>query len=56
LANSLVGAHSSEADIAAITVGHDTYLFWDAAGAGGVIDSAVKVDGVQGGFTLADFV
>ena len=55
LANSLVGAHPGEADVAAVTVGNDTYLFWDAAGQGGVIDSAVKVDHVHDAFTLADF-
>ena len=55
LANSLVGAHAGEADVAAVTVGNDTYLFWDAVGQGGVIDSAVKIDGVHDSFTLADF-
>jgi Ca2+-binding RTX toxin-like protein len=55
LANSLVGAHPGEADVAAVTVGNDTYLFWDAAGQGGVIDSAVKIDHVHDSFTLADF-
>lgn len=55
LANSLVGAHPGDADVAAITVGNDTYLFWDAAGQGGVIDSAVKIDHVHDSFTLADF-
>jgi len=55
LANSLVGAHPGEADVAAVTVGNDTYLFWDAAGQGGVIDSAVKIDHVHDTFTLADF-
>jgi len=56
LANSLVSSHAGEADVAAVTVGGDTYLFWDAAGPGGAVDSAVKVDHLQGGFTLADFV
>ena len=55
LANSLVGAHAGEADVAAVAVGNDTYLFWDAAGQGGVIDSAVKIDQVHDTFTLADF-
>ena len=55
LATSLTSAHAGEADVAAVTVGGDTYLFWDGTGAGGAIDSAVKVDHVQGGFTLADF-
>ena len=55
LANSLVGAHPGEADVAAVTVGNDTYLFWDAVGQGGVIDSAIKVDHVHDAFTLADF-
>jgi len=55
LANSLLGAHASSADVAAVTVGNDTYLFWDAAGPGGVADSAVKIDHVHDTFTLADF-
>jgi Ca2+-binding RTX toxin-like protein len=55
LANSLVGAHSGDADVAAVTVGNDTYLFWDAAGQGGTIDSAVKIDHVHDTFTLSDF-
>lgn len=55
LANSLLGTHASQADVAAITVGSDTYLFWDAAGPGGVADSAVKIDHVHDTFTLSDF-
>jgi len=56
LAKSLMGAHPGDADVAAVTVGNDTYLFWDAAGRGGVADSAVKIDHVHDTFTLADFV
>jgi len=55
LANSLVGAHPGEADIAAITVGNDTFLFWDSGGQGGAVDSAVKIDHLHDMFTLADF-
>jgi len=56
LAKSLVGAHPGEADVASVAVGNDTYLFWDASGQGGAIDSAVKIDHVHDTFTLADFL
>ena len=56
LANSLLGAHPGEADVATITVGNDTYLFWDGDGQGAAVDSAVKIDHVHDSFTLADFV
>jgi len=54
LAKSLVSAHPGEADVAAIAVGNDTFLFWNS-GVQGTIDSAVKVDHVHDSFTLADF-
>ncbi|MBW8744110.1 MAG: hypothetical protein JF628_07155 [Sphingomonas sp.] len=55
LAKSLVSAHSGEADVAAVAVGNDTYLFWSSGGQGGSIDSAVKIDHVHDTFTMSDF-
>ena len=43
--------------VAAVTVGSDTYLFWDADGTGGAPDSAIKVDHVNAvSFSVADFI
>jgi Ca2+-binding RTX toxin-like protein len=50
-------AHAGQGDVAAVTVGSDTYMFWDSTGHGGAIDSAIKVDHVQDNvFSTADFV
>jgi Ca2+-binding RTX toxin-like protein len=49
-------AHAGEADVAAVTVGNDTYMFWDSTGHGGAIDSAMMLDRVKATiFTTADF-
>jgi len=54
-AQTLLTGHGT--DIAAITVGSDTYLFYDDTGLTGTIDSAIKIVGVtDGAFTHADFV
>jgi Ca2+-binding RTX toxin-like protein len=56
-ASQLLQAHAGEGDVAAVTVGKDTYMFWDSTGHGGAIDSAVHVDQVKGTtLTLSDFV
>jgi Ca2+-binding RTX toxin-like protein len=56
-ANQALQAHAGQADVAAVTVGHDTYLFWDASGQGGTIDSAVHVDHkLATSFSTADFI
>jgi serralysin len=50
-------AHAGQADVATVTVGNETYMFWDSTGHGGAIDSAVKLDGVQAStLTVADFL
>ncbi|HMI18772.1 MAG TPA: calcium-binding protein, partial [Sphingomonas sp.] len=50
-------AHAGQGDVAAVTVGSDTYMFWDSTGHGGAVDSAVKVDHVHDTiFSTADFV
>ena len=44
------------ADVAAVTVGSDTYLFYDDHGAGGTIDAAIKLDHIAAsGLHLTDF-
>jgi len=56
-ASQLLQAHAGEGDVAAVTVGKDTYMFWDSTGHGSEIDSALHVDQVKGTtLTLADFV
>ncbi len=56
-ANKLIGSHSGEQDVAAITVGDDTYLFWDSTGNNSSANCAIKVDHVGAGtLALADFV
>jgi len=45
LAASLLAAHPGMADVAAISVGADTVLFYQASGAGGAPDSAITLDG-----------
>ena len=57
-ANTVLQAHPGEADVAAVAVGSDTYLFYNAGGAGGAADSAIKLDGVTAStLTIAvDFV
>jgi Ca2+-binding RTX toxin-like protein len=53
----LLQAHAGQADVAAVTVGNDTFLFWDSTGHGGAIDSAVFVEHVKATvLTTADFV
>jgi serralysin len=57
VAEQLLQVHAGQADVAAVSVGSDTYLFYDASGVGGTIDSAIKVDGIHAtAFTAADFV
>jgi len=56
-ATQLLQAHAGQADVAAVTVGTETYMFWDSTGHGGAIDSALHVDQVKGTtLTLTDFV
>jgi len=56
-AANLLQLHAGEKDVVAVGVGNDIYLFYDSTGAGGTIDSAIKLDGVQGGtIGTADFV
>ncbi|HMI18983.1 MAG TPA: calcium-binding protein, partial [Sphingomonas sp.] len=56
-ADQLLQLHAGQADVAAVTVGSDTYLFYDSNGVGGAVDSAIKVDGIHAtAFTAADFV
>ena len=56
-ATQLLQAHTGQADVATVTVGNDTYMFWDSTGHGGAIDSALHVDHVKASvFTLTDFV
>jgi serralysin len=44
LASSLLAVHPGMADVAAISVGADTILFYQASGAGGAPDSAITLD------------
>ena len=44
LASSLLAAHLGLADVAAISVGTDTILFYQASGMGGAPDSAIALD------------
>lgn len=54
-AQTLLTGHGS--DVAAITVGSDTYLFFDDTHLTGTINSAIKIVGVtDAAFTSADFV
>ena len=56
-ANQALQAHAGQADVAAVTVGNDTYLFWDSTGHGGTIDSSVHVDHkLATSFSTADFI
>jgi len=48
-------SHAGTADLAAVTVGSDTYLFYDDHGAGGALDAAIKLDHViASGLSLTD--
>ena len=50
-------AHSGEIYVAAVSVGSDTYMFYDMDGVGGAIDSGIKFGNIQAtAFTTADFV
>jgi Ca2+-binding RTX toxin-like protein len=50
-------AHAGTADVAAVSVGSDTFLFYDDAGKGGAVDSAIHLDNVGGSLvSTADFV
>lgn len=50
-------AHAGAADVAAVSVGSDTYLFYDDGGTGGTLDSAVKIDHIAAtDLSLASFV
>jgi len=49
--------HAAAADIAAVTVGSDTYLFYNDHGTGGTLDAAIKLDHVvASGLSLTDLV
>ena len=49
-------SHAGSADVAAVTVGTDTYLFYDDHGTGGAANSAIHLDHVlASGLSLADF-
>jgi len=49
-------SHAGSADVAAVTVGTDTYLFYDDHGTGGAVNSAIHLDHVlASGLSLADF-
>jgi len=51
-----LGGHAGTADVAAVTVGSDTYLFYDDHGAGGAIDAAIKLDHIAAsGLHITDF-
>jgi len=55
-ASAMLAAHPGVADVAAISVGADTILFYQASGAGGVPDSAVTLDDFNAAMlTIADF-
>ena len=47
--------HAGEADVAAVSVGTDTYVFYDDSGTGGALDSGIRLDHVTA-VTTADFV
>ena len=48
--------HAGAADVAAVTVGSDTYLFYDDHGVGGAFNSGIHLDHVAaGGLSLTDF-
>jgi hypothetical protein len=50
-------AHAGTTDVAAVSVGSDTFLFYDDAGKGGAVDSAIHLDNVGGSLvSTADFV
>jgi Ca2+-binding RTX toxin-like protein len=50
-------AHSGTPDVAAVSVGSDTYLFYDDHAKGGAVDAAIHLDQVTGsGLSLSDFV
>jgi Ca2+-binding RTX toxin-like protein len=56
VAAQLLLQQAGQDDVAAITVGNDTYLLWDSTGAGGTPDSALKVDALHAtAFSTADF-
>jgi Ca2+-binding RTX toxin-like protein len=47
--------HAGVADVAAVSVGTDAYLFYDDSGQGGALDSGIRLDNVTG-IAAADFV
>jgi len=49
--------HAGEHDVAAVSVGSDTYLFYDDSGNGGALNAAIHLDQIATSvFTLTDFV
>ena len=49
-------SHAGSADVAAVTVGTDAYLFYDDHGTGGALNSAIHLDHVlASGLSLSDF-
>jgi hypothetical protein len=57
MATELQQLHAGQKDIVAVGIGDDTYLFYDSTGAGGTIDSAIKLDGVRASLIgTADFL
>lgn len=56
-ASQQLSLHPGAHDVAAVTVAGNTVLFYDSTGAGGAIDSAIKVDGLLATtFNVVDFV
>ena len=50
-------SHVGVADVAAVTVGTDTYLFYDDSGKGGALDSAIHLDHVTANLIdISDFI
>jgi hypothetical protein len=50
-------SHPGAADVAAVTVGSDTYLFYDDHAKGGALDAGIHLDHVMAsGLKLTDFV
>lgn len=56
IGNALLASHAGGADVAAVSVGADTYLFYRGDGGDGVLDAGIDVQGVSRFiFSTADF-
>ena len=56
-AQQALAAHAGTTDVAALQVGTDTYLFYNAAGTGDAVDSVVHLNGVGAAtLTSSDFL